>query len=79
MAAIVIPMVYGKPPRSESPAEASEPPAAGARPGARSPAEPLWSAVPPLLLAAAVLVLGVYVPQPLSDFLHRAAIAVGAE
>ncbi|NLZ00497.1 MAG: hypothetical protein GXY25_08165, partial [Pirellulaceae bacterium] len=48
-------------------------------PGPRSRSEPLWSAVPPLLLAAAVLVLGVYVPQPLSDFLHRAALAVGAE
>jgi hydrogenase-4 component F len=79
MAAIVIPMVYGEPPRSESPAVASGPRPAGPRPGPRSRSEPLWSAVPPLLLAAAVLVLGVYVPQPLSDFLHRAALAVGAE
>lgn len=72
MAAIVIPIVYGKPPQSE-------PQTAGAQPSRGSKSEPLWSVAPPLLLAAAVLLLGVCVPQPLSDFLHRAALAVGAE
>jgi NADH:ubiquinone oxidoreductase subunit 5 (subunit L)/multisubunit Na+/H+ antiporter MnhA subunit len=41
--------------------------------------EPLWSILPPILLAAAALFLGLYMPQPLSDLLHNAAKAVGAE
>ncbi len=43
------------------------------------PAEPLWSIVPPMLLGIITLIHGLYVPQELSDFLHRAAIATGAE
>ena len=37
------------------------------------------SVVPPLILAVAALALGLSVPQPLSDLLHRAAIAVGID
>jgi len=39
--------------------------------------EPLWSIVPPLALAAAVLVLGLWVPAPLAEMLQRAAAVVG--
>jgi hypothetical protein len=35
--------------------------------------------VPPLILAVAALALGVYLPQPMSDLLHQAAVAVGIE
>ena len=41
--------------------------------------EPWWSIFPPFLLAAGALVLGLCLPQPLSDLLHRAAVVVGAE
>ncbi|MCL4204652.1 MAG: hypothetical protein KJ000_19365 [Pirellulaceae bacterium] len=41
--------------------------------------EAWWSLLPPALLGLAVLVLGLYVPPALSDLLHRAASAVGAE
>jgi NADH:ubiquinone oxidoreductase subunit 5 (subunit L)/multisubunit Na+/H+ antiporter MnhA subunit len=41
--------------------------------------EPLWSILPPILLAAASLFLGLYMPAPLSELLHNAAKAVGAE
>jgi hydrogenase-4 component F len=74
MTATVIPMVYGKPEKREDDSQAASLPPASS-PGR----EPLWSVVPPLLLGLAVLVLGLYVPQGLSDLLHRAAMAVGAE
>ena len=80
MLATVIPVVYGKPVRTESePASEGGPQPLSELQGSPSHAEPLWSVGPPLLLGLAVLVLGFYVPQELSDFLHRAAIAVGAE
>jgi len=41
--------------------------------------EPFWSILPPILLAAASLFLGLYMPAPLSELLHNAAKAVGAE
>jgi hydrogenase-4 component F len=46
---------------------------------AKPVAEAWWSLLPPALLGLAVLVLGLYVPPALSDLLHRAASAVGAE
>jgi hydrogenase-4 component F len=80
MSAAVIPMVYGAPmsrvvlpelPRDLRP---RDPPRGWLLAG-----ESLWSVGPPLLLGLAVLVLGLYLPQRLCDFLHRAACAVGAE
>jgi hydrogenase-4 component F len=80
MLATIIPVVYGKPVRAEpDPAGEGGPQPSNPLQGSASHAEPLWSVGPPLLLGLAVLVLGFYVPQELSDFLHRAAIAVGAE
>ena len=73
MSAVVLPIVYGTPTFSgcvshQEPKESQ----AGAH-------EPLWSIVPPLVFAAVALVLGLYLPQSLSDLLHNAAMAVGAE
>ena len=80
MSAVVIPIVYGEPASREALPEMQrdrrprDPPR-----GWRLASESLWSVVPPLLLGLAVLVLGLYLPQELCDFLHRAALAVGAE
>jgi hydrogenase-4 component F len=81
MLATVISIVYGEPPRSEprSAAAVDDPRASSPLQGSPSRAQPLWSVGPPLLLGLAVLVLGLYVPPELSEFLHRAAVAVGAE
>ena len=38
----------------------------------------LWSVLPPLALGAAVLLLGVYVPPRLADFLRQAVAVWGA-
>jgi len=72
MLATIIPMIYGRPAGDESPSTAP-------KQGSRSIAEPLWSIGPPLLLALAVLVLGLYVPTELSDLLHQAAKVPGVE
>jgi hydrogenase-4 component F len=50
----------------------------GARPSGPQPGpEPRLSLVTPLVLCIAVLVLGVYLPTPLADVLHRAAELLG--
>lgn len=72
MLAIILPMIYGRPAGDESPSIAP-------KHGSRSIAEPCWSMGPPLLLAFAVLVLGLYVPTELSELLHQAAKALGVE
>lgn len=41
--------------------------------------EPLWSIGPPVIMALAMLVLGLYVPRELSELLHQAAHVVGIE
>jgi hydrogenase-4 component F len=64
MATIVLRMAYGKPDGGDAPAPVRE---------------PLWSVLPPIVLGLCVLVLGVYVPPPLSDLLHRAAAVLGVE
>jgi hypothetical protein len=73
-------MVFGKPTTTESPT-APNPGASDTfpTPHRSSLAEPAWSVLPPLLLGLAVLFLGLYVPRELSDLLHGAAIALGAE
>jgi hydrogenase-4 component F len=40
--------------------------------------EPPWSIAPVMALGLAVFTLGVYVPPPLTDLLHRAAAVLGA-
>ncbi|MBQ4567314.1 MAG: NADH dehydrogenase FAD-containing subunit [Desulfovibrio sp.] len=42
-----------------------------------NPREPLWSILPPLVLAATVLCLGIYVPDWLWNFLQTGAALVG--
>ncbi|MEN6557554.1 MAG: proton-conducting transporter membrane subunit [Thermoguttaceae bacterium] len=66
MAAICLRMSYGAPP------DALQNPASPAR------REPLWSIAPVASLGALALLLGLYVPPPLVDLLHRAAVALGA-
>jgi hydrogenase-4 component F len=63
MARIVLPMVFGRPaPLSASPAPIREAP---------------WYAVPAVILGTGVLVLGLYIPPPVWQFLARAAILTG--
>jgi hydrogenase-4 component F len=77
MSAVVLKIVYGKSTTaSETEPEASE---SKDKPPAGFLSEPLWSILPPLLLAVAALILGLYLPEPLSNLLHNAAKAVGAE
>jgi hydrogenase-4 component F len=76
MTAIVIAMVYGEP-RPHGAVRETPPDVALLSP--RPAREPLWSVAPPVLLGLAVLVLGLYVPQELNDFLHRVALAMGVE
>jgi hydrogenase-4 component F len=81
MSAVVLPIVYGVPAASE-PEKADAAVPREAAPESEPPvpaAEPLWSLGPPLLLAAAAVVLGLWLPGGLTDLLHRAAAAVGAE
>ncbi len=70
MATIVLRMAYGSPPSSLRAGRLSD-----AHATCR---EPLWSVLPAISLGLVVLTLGVYVPPQLSDLLHRAAIALGA-
>lgn len=80
MLAVVIPLVYGATAREATPADPDiTSHRANVPPSTTLCAEPLWSVVPPLVLGLAVLLLGLYVPQELSDLLHLAAIALGAE
>jgi hydrogenase-4 component F len=74
MSAVVLPVVYGTPAKLGA-AESEK----IAFPAASPTSEPWWSVVPPLILAVAALALGVYLPQPMSDLLHQAAVAVGIE
>jgi hydrogenase-4 component F len=75
MLATIIPMVFGKPAGDAPPSTADS----DGSVELKRRSEPLWSIGPPLLLALAVLVLGLYVPAELSDLLHQAARVVGVE
>ena len=81
MSAVILPIVYGVPPKLPAPIAESDPAGHDSPPSEPSPAasEAWWSIVPPLLLAGAALLLGLYLPRAFSDLLHGAAIAVGAE
>lgn len=68
MASIVVRIAYG-------PASGMASPDGHALPPARR--EPLWSVGPPLLLGAAVLMLGVYVPPVLATLVDHAAAVLG--
>jgi hydrogenase-4 component F len=70
MATIFLHMAYGPPP---GPLCGDGSPAS---PAARR--EPLWSIAPVTALGLAVLMLGVYLPPRLTDLLHQAAAALGA-
>lgn len=63
MATIALPMLYGRP--------------AGEPHGQAAAHEPLWSIVPPALLAAGSLVLGLWLPPQLVELAHAAAAIVG--
>ncbi|MHB8898219.1 MAG: proton-conducting transporter transmembrane domain-containing protein [Thermoguttaceae bacterium] len=79
MSAIVIAMVYGEPAgESGAAATGGSPNELASAPGSPR-GEPAWSVLPPTLLGLAVLLLGLYVPAELSDLLHDAAKALGAE
>ena len=80
MSAAVLPMVYGVPSQSGGESAGGAHIAAPGSDVARGPAaEPLWSVLPPVILALTALALGVYVPQALTNWLHLAAATVGAE
>jgi hydrogenase-4 component F len=70
MATISLRMVYG-PPSSPIVGDRAPTPVAQRR-------EPSWSIVPGMALGAAVLTLGLYVPPQLTDLLHQAVVALGA-
>jgi hydrogenase-4 component F len=69
MATISLRMAYGPPPGSV--AAASDDSTVARR-------EPLWSVVPATALGLAVLVLGIYVPPPLTHLLRQTVAALGA-
>ena len=77
MATIILRMAYGLPdenfPRQPARHEPHE------KTPVPSTRETLWSVAPPAALGLGVLVLGVYLPPPLADVLHRAAVALGVQ
>ncbi len=77
MSAAILPIVYGVAPKPEPGKGACPLSAPVPTPGVAL--ETWWSLAPPLLLAVAALVLGLYLPHALTDLLHGAASAVGAE
>jgi hydrogenase-4 component F len=81
MSSVILPIVYGTPIRFSAKAKSETSPehASNETPSTKTVYEPLWSILPPLLLAAAALVFGLYLPQGLSDLLNRAAITIGAK
>ena len=52
--------------------------AQGTAPGAPATREDRLAILPPLALCLLVLLLGVYLPPPLDEALHRAAAALGS-
>jgi hydrogenase-4 component F len=66
MAALILGIVLGEPPLVPAAARTSGP-----------VKESGWLVVGPVVLAAIVLMLGVYIPGPLQDMLTRAAVALG--
>lgn len=81
MSAVILPIVYGAAIKigGKTASENQLDTASSEVFGKKTTSEPLWSLIPPLLLAVAALVFGMYMPRQLSDLLHQAAIAVGAE
>ena len=77
MATIFLRMAYGPPPGSLADSrQCLCRPIVAAESAARR--EPLWSIAPVMALGLAVLTLGVYVPPRLTDLLHQAVAALGA-
>jgi hydrogenase-4 component F len=81
MSAVILPIVYGTPIKLFAPDNTATQSETASKevPPAKTVPESLWSVLPPLLLAATALVLGLYLSQEFIDLLHRAAITVGAE
>lgn len=81
MASAILPMVYGTAPDAGDSAAPKTNPRDSAADVAkrRRAAEAWWSLAPPLILGAASLVLGLYVPKELTDLLEHAMSAVGAQ
>jgi hydrogenase-4 component F len=76
MATIFLRMAYGPPPPPLATSAVAS--ADGCRTESAPRREPLWSVAPVMALGLAVLALGVYVPPRLTDLLHQAASALGA-
>jgi hydrogenase-4 component F len=79
MSAALLPMVYGVPSQSGESAGGVHIAAPGSEVARGPESEPLWSVLPPVILALTALALGVYVPPALTSWLHLAAATVGAE
>jgi hydrogenase-4 component F len=75
MATICLRMAYGPPPGSLA-ASTNASSNCLAELGAQH--EPLWSIAPVMALGLAVFTLGIYVPPRLTDLLHQAVAALGA-
>jgi hydrogenase-4 component F len=78
MATICLRMAYGPPPGSLCNSAKSREGEAPTEPNSIAQREPLWSTAPAIALGLAVLVLGIYVPPPLSALLRQAAVVLGA-
>jgi hydrogenase-4 component F len=81
MSAVIIPIVYGTPIKlfAKANTDIQAENTTKDAPSVKIVRESLWAVVPPLVLAATALVLGLYLSQEFTDLLHRAAITVGAE
>ena len=74
MSAVMLRMAYGRAAQAGAAAGAADARGRGAGGVPRGAfTEPLWSVLPALVLAAAVLVLGFWLPAPLASLLDRAA------
>ena len=71
MATIFLRMAYGDPPELLAPSSAG-------RSNSGQWQESFWSIAPGVTLGLCVFVMGIYVPPPLTDLLHKAATVLGA-
>jgi hydrogenase-4 component F len=81
MSAVILPIVFGSPVMFFAKADAQYLPEMCSDKSlpVKPAVEPLWSIIPPLVLAMVAIILGMYLPEWLSNLLHQAAITVGAE
>jgi hydrogenase-4 component F len=74
MSKIMLTMVYGQSGGSDPSGGGTTLPAATGR-----AVEPIWSIVPPIVLAAGSMLLGVYIPPRLMSLIQQAAQSVGVQ